>query len=76
MLISSLYCADLNSCNVSGLSTPGIHVLTDDEDVFSRIHLPKNGRKYELGSSMSDAEIDYGRIRSLREGKVGFRRHG
>ncbi|KAI3427744.1 uncharacterized protein J3R85_009163 [Psidium guajava] len=66
----------LHSCNASGSSTPGIHARTDDEDVFSRIHLPKNGRKYELGSSMSDAEIDYRRGRSLREGKVGFRWHG
>ncbi|XP_030513421.1 uncharacterized protein At1g76660-like [Rhodamnia argentea] len=67
---------DLNSCNASGSSTPSIHDRTDDEDVFSRIHLPKNGRKYELGSSMSDAEIDYRRGRSLREGKVGVRWHG
>lgn len=53
-----------------------MHVPTDDEDddLFSRISSSKNGRKYHAGASVSDAEIDYRRVRSLREGRgrVGF----
>ncbi|OWM85968.1 uncharacterized protein At1g76660-like [Punica granatum] len=56
---------------VSGSSTPGIHVQTEDEeeDVFSKMKSSRNSRRYHLESSMSDAEIEYRRGRSLREGK-------
>ncbi|KAJ6680829.1 HYDROXYPROLINE-RICH GLYCOPROTEIN-LIKE [Salix koriyanagi] len=54
--------------NVSGSSTPGNHAVTDD-DIFSKMASSKISRKYHLGLSTSDAEIDYRRGRSLREGK-------
>lgn len=40
-----------------------------EKDVFSRIGSSKNSRKYDLGLSCSDAEVDYRRGRSLREAK-------
>lgn len=60
--------------NVSGSSTPVSDILTDEEDVFSKMELSKSSRKYQLGLSSSDAEIDYRRGRSLREGR-GFAWH-
>ncbi|KAG8654432.1 hypothetical protein MANES_05G113447v8 [Manihot esculenta] len=41
----------------------------EDDDIFSKMKWSKNSRRYDLGSSCSDAEIDYRRGRSLREGK-------
>ncbi|KDP36711.1 hypothetical protein JCGZ_08002 [Jatropha curcas] len=61
--------------DVSGSSTPGIHALTDDDDIFSKMTSSKISRKYNLGSSCSDAEIDYRRGRSLGEGKADFAWH-
>lgn len=61
--------------NVSGSSTPVSDILTDEEDVFSKMELSKSSRKYQLGLSSSDAEIDYRRGRSLREGRGGFAWH-
>jgi len=60
--------------NVSGSSTPSNHVVTDD-DIFSKMASSKTSRKYHLGLSSSDAEIDYRRGRSLREGKGDFAWH-
>lgn len=54
---------------VSGSSTPDNRILSDEEDIFAKMRTPKFSRKYHMGSS-SDAEIDYRRGRSLREGKV------
>ncbi|KAJ8772643.1 hypothetical protein K2173_027820 [Erythroxylum novogranatense] len=47
------------------------HVVTD-EDIFPKVSSSKISRKYHLGLSSSDAEIDYRRGRSLREGKGDF----
>ncbi|XP_057524557.1 uncharacterized protein At1g76660 [Amaranthus tricolor] len=41
--------------------------LTDDEDIFSNMGKRKNSRKCNIGSSCSDAEVEYRRGRSLRE---------
>uniref|UniRef100_A0A6N2KBP0 Hydroxyproline-rich glycoprotein family protein n=1 Tax=Salix viminalis TaxID=40686 RepID=A0A6N2KBP0_SALVM len=60
--------------NVYGSSTPGNHVVADD-DIFSKMSSSKISRKYHLGLSSSDAEIDYRRGRSLREGKGDFAWH-
>lgn len=60
------------SGNVSGSSSPGNDTLTDEEDIFSKMELSKSNRKYHLGLSCSDAEVDYRRGRSLREGRGDF----
>lgn len=52
-------------------SDDGNHILSED-DIFSKMGSSKHGRKYHFGLSSSDAEIDYRRGRSLREGKGGF----
>ncbi|KAM3711152.1 hypothetical protein ACJW31_01G085800 [Castanea mollissima] len=60
--------------NLSGSSTPG--TLTDEEDIYSKMELSKKGsRKYALGLSCSDAEVDYRRGRSVREGRGDFAWH-
>lgn len=64
------------SGDVSGASTLGNQVLTDEEDIFSKMRTSRNSRKYHQGLSCSDAEIDYRRGRSLREGKGDFSWHG
>ncbi|KAJ0085835.1 hypothetical protein Patl1_09561 [Pistacia atlantica] len=62
--------------DVSGSSTPGNHILTDEEDIFSKMGSSSRiSRKYHLGMSSSDAEIDYRRGRSLREGRGDFAWH-
>ncbi|KAI4321708.1 hypothetical protein MLD38_035057 [Melastoma candidum] len=62
--------------NGLGYGTPVIHAMTDDErKLFSRTRSLKNGRKYDLGSSKSDAEVEYRRGRSLRENREGFGSH-
>ncbi|KAL8523628.1 hypothetical protein ACS0TY_013560 [Phlomoides rotata] len=43
------------------------HILSDGEDIYSKMGASRNGRKYQFGSSNSDAEIEYRRGRSLRE---------
>ncbi|KAL0432764.1 UNVERIFIED_CONTAM: hypothetical protein Slati_2610700 [Sesamum latifolium] len=50
------------------------HNLSDDDDLFSNMGPPRIGRKYQFGSSNSDAEIEYRRGRSLREGRSRSRR--
>ncbi|KAI4388537.1 hypothetical protein MLD38_000857 [Melastoma candidum] len=62
--------------NGLGYGTPIVHAMTDDErKLFSRTRSLKNGRKYDLGSSKSDAEVEYRRGRSLRENRGGFGSH-
>nr|XP_029143333.1 uncharacterized protein At1g76660 isoform X1 [Arachis hypogaea] len=57
-------------CNSSsGLSTPDNHVVMDDEDIFSKLGTSRISRKYQMGLSCSDAEVDYRRGGSLRERK-------
>lgn len=53
----------------------GDHILSDSEDIFSRMGTSRISRKYHLGLSSSDAEVDYRRGRSLREGKGDFAWH-
>ncbi|XP_031091458.1 uncharacterized protein At1g76660 isoform X2 [Ipomoea triloba] len=48
------------------------HAVSDDEDVFSKMGNSRHGRKHPPGLSSSDAEIDYRKGRSLREGKSYF----
>ncbi|KAL9330391.1 hypothetical protein ACSQ67_000001 [Phaseolus vulgaris] len=55
--------------NSSGFSTPENPNLVDEEDIFSKMESSRISRKYKMGLSCSDAEIDYRRGRSLREGK-------
>ncbi|XP_044510223.1 uncharacterized protein At1g76660-like [Mangifera indica] len=62
--------------DVSGSSRPGNHILTEEEDIFSKMGSSSRiSRKYHLGMSSSDAEIDYRRGRSLREGRGDFAWH-
>ncbi|PIA34127.1 hypothetical protein AQUCO_03800001v1 [Aquilegia coerulea] len=58
------------SADISG-SLSDNQVMTDDEDIFSRMGNSKI-KRYQLGLSSSDAEIDYRRGRSLRERKGDF----
>lgn len=60
--------------DVSGSSTPINHTLTDEEDIYLKKSSSRS-RKYQLGLSSSDAEIDYRRGRSLRGGKGDFECH-
>ncbi|PIN06776.1 hypothetical protein CDL12_20660 [Handroanthus impetiginosus] len=52
----------------AGRSYHNNHVLSDDEEIFSKMGASRISRKYHFGSSNSDAEIEYRRGRSLREG--------
>ncbi|XP_052190197.1 uncharacterized protein At1g76660 [Diospyros lotus] len=61
--------------DVSGQSSPGSHFLTDEGNIFCRTGSSKFSRKYHLGLSVSDAEIDYRRGRSFREGRGSFPLH-
>lgn len=76
--VLSYYGADQKSRrqvdNVSGSSTPINRTLTDEEDVYLKKSSSRS-RKYQLGLSSSDAEIDYRRGRSLRGGKGDFECH-
>ncbi|KAI4336664.1 hypothetical protein L6164_015162 [Bauhinia variegata] len=56
-----------NRC--SGLSASDTHITMDEADIFSKMGSSRIIRKYQVGSSCSDAEVDYRRGRSLREGK-------
>lgn len=42
---------------------------SDEVDIFFDARAPRNKRRYHIGSSCSDAEIDYRRGRSLRESR-------
>ncbi|KAF3446964.1 hypothetical protein FNV43_RR12144 [Rhamnella rubrinervis] len=61
--------------DISRSSTPGSRILTDEDDVFTKMGSSKMSRKYQLGLSCSDAEIDYRRGRSLKEAKGDFKWH-
>lgn len=58
------------SSDAPGLSTPINH--TDDENILWRMRSSRSCRKYHSGLSSSDAEIEYRRGRSLREGRRDF----
>ncbi|KAE9456817.1 hypothetical protein C3L33_11313, partial [Rhododendron williamsianum] len=58
--------------DVFGRSLAGNHILSNDDDIFSRMGTSKISRKYHQGLSSSDAEIDYRRGRSLRDSKGDF----
>ncbi|XP_071925039.1 uncharacterized protein At1g76660 isoform X2 [Coffea arabica] len=64
--------SDRQSGNISVRSAPGNHLLSDDEDIFSKMGASRISRKYHLGLSSSDAEVEYRRGRSLRQGKGDF----
>jgi hypothetical protein len=61
--------------DVFGRSMAGNRNMSDEDDIFSRMGTSKISRKYHQGLSSSDAEIDYRRGRSLREGKGDFAWH-
>ncbi|KAJ7958020.1 putative Hydroxyproline-rich glycoprotein family protein [Quillaja saponaria] len=61
--------------NVSGSVTSHNHILMGEGDIFSKIGSSRISRKYQLGYSCSDAEIDYRRGRSLREDRGDFTWH-
>ncbi|KAF6163621.1 hypothetical protein GIB67_036081 [Kingdonia uniflora] len=44
-------------------------ITSDDEDIISKMGSLRTSRRYRSGLSISDAEIDYRRGRSLREGR-------
>ncbi|KAH6834709.1 hydroxyproline-rich glycoprotein family protein [Perilla frutescens var. hirtella] len=45
------------------------HSLSDASNIFSKMGASRNGRKYQFGSSNSDAEIEFRRGSSMREGR-------
>ncbi|XAR64310.1 hypothetical protein NMG60_11024595 [Bertholletia excelsa] len=61
--------------DVSGQSRSHNHIVTEEDAIFSRMGSLKGSRRYHLGLSSSDAEIDYRRGRSLREGRGEFAWH-
>lgn len=61
--------------DISGSSTPGNRILTDEHDIFSKMGSSRMSKKYQLGLSCSDAEIDYRSCRSVKEGKGDFKWH-
>ncbi|XP_015880014.1 uncharacterized protein At1g76660 [Ziziphus jujuba] len=61
--------------DISGSSTPGNRILTDEDDIFSKVGSSRMSKKYQLGLSCSDAEIDYRSGRSVKEGKGDFKWH-
>ncbi|KAL3513716.1 hypothetical protein ACH5RR_026433 [Cinchona calisaya] len=58
--------------NFSVRSAPGNHIMSDDDEIFCKIGASRISRKYHLGLSSSDAEVEYRRGRSLRQGKGDF----
>ncbi|KAK1263278.1 hypothetical protein QJS04_geneDACA009356 [Acorus gramineus] len=54
---------DKNNCSIHHNHPP----KTDDDEIFSNAWGAKVAKKYRLGLSSSDAEIDYRRGRSLRD---------
>ncbi|CAI9115503.1 OLC1v1016416C1 [Oldenlandia corymbosa var. corymbosa] len=64
-----------HSSDYSARSASGAHILSDDEDIFSKMGASRINRKYHLGLSSSDAEIEYRRGRSLKQRKGDFAWH-
>ncbi|KAL3504272.1 hypothetical protein ACH5RR_034113 [Cinchona calisaya] len=64
--------SEKQSGDFSVRSAPGNHIPSDDEDIFSKMGASRISRKQHLGLSSSDAEIEYRRGRSLRQGKGDF----
>ncbi|KAJ4962283.1 hypothetical protein NE237_022222 [Protea cynaroides] len=60
------------SQDVPEQNEPSDYTLTDGEDIFSKIGDSKISKRYRVGVSSSDAEIDYRRARSSREVKGNF----
>ncbi|KAL9238057.1 hypothetical protein vseg_012533 [Gypsophila vaccaria] len=66
--ISSLiHSEDERPGNVSSQSTPRNIIRTDEDDLFASMGKIRKNRKFQMGQSCSDAEIEYRRGRSLRE---------
>lgn len=61
--------------NNSVQSTPGNHDPGTKDNIFSWKGSSRGSRKYHQGLSSSDAEIDYRRVRSLRERKANSEWH-
>ncbi|XP_056847024.1 uncharacterized protein At1g76660 isoform X1 [Raphanus sativus] len=61
-----------NGCKGDHKPRNGIHA--DEEALLSRVGSVKGSRSYRTGFSSSDAEIEYRRGRSLREGRENRRR--
>lgn len=56
--------------DASARSLPVNHALSDGEDIYPKMEVSRTARKYHhLSSSNSDAEIEYRRGRSIREGR-------
>ncbi|XP_042006934.1 uncharacterized protein At1g76660-like isoform X3 [Salvia splendens] len=53
----------------TGRSLHSNHTLSDCGSIFSKMGASGVGRKYKFGASNSDAEIEYTRVSSLREGR-------
>lgn len=64
--------SEKQSGNSSVRSAPGNHILSDNEDIFTKMGASRISRKHHLGLSSSDAEVEYRRARSLRQGKGDF----
>ncbi|XP_047983754.1 uncharacterized protein At1g76660-like [Salvia hispanica] len=45
------------------------HSSSHGNSIFSKMGAPRIGRKYQFGASNSDAEIEYRRVSSMREGR-------
>ncbi|KAF9606809.1 hypothetical protein IFM89_029266 [Coptis chinensis] len=57
------------STDVTDRNQSDNEVMTDEDDIFSKMGSSRINKRYQLGLSSSDAEIDYRRGRSLRERK-------
>lgn len=58
----------------TGRSYHNNHSLSDDNNIFSKKGASRIGRRYQFVSSNSDAEIEFRRGSSLREGRYQYRR--
>ncbi|KAF9622392.1 hypothetical protein IFM89_031195 [Coptis chinensis] len=57
------------STDVTDRNQSDNEVMTDEDDIFSKLGSSRINKRYQLGLSSSDAEIDYRRGRTLRERK-------
>ena len=76
-MLNAFHASQRQPGDVSRRDIPGNQILTDDDDddIFSKTGASRARRKYPVGSSNSDAEIDYRKGRRLREGKGDFSWH-